>query len=118
MPSNIYFPEDELTPRLKLLPGKFSRSLAAFAAYQAPKFQAYARSNAPWQDQTGNARQGLFATGLRDGKKHYIVVYHTMPYGPFLETRWDGKYGIILDTLKVMGEKMMLELSYFMRKIK
>lgn len=87
---------------------------------EAQNVQDYARVNAKWTDQTGNARQGLFARhstgGGRNAKgqftgggksTHNITLYHTMPYGIWLEVRWAGKYAIIVPTIQVEGARIM-----------
>lgn len=75
---------------------------------EAQNVQDAARTNASWTDRTGNARQGLFAkaqSGQRGG--HSIVLYHTMPYGIWLEVRWAGKYAIIAPTIQSEGRRIM-----------
>lgn len=61
--------------------------------------QNHARTNAPWTDRTGNARSGLFAQAFSNSGAFEIVLYHTMSYGVFLEKRWDGRWGIIPETV-------------------
>lgn len=57
---------------------------------------SYARQNAPWKDVTSNARNGLFAKHVSEPlQSHTLVIYHTMPYGFWLEVRWSGRYAII-----------------------
>lgn len=63
------------------------------------------RINAPWTDRTGNARAGLRARSEADGDTFTLVLYHTMPYGFWLEVAHDGRYAIIGPTqLKVAHE--------------
>lgn len=56
------------------------------------------KENAPWQDRTGNARQGLYGTASMDSKEIKIRIGHTMDYGVFLELARDGKYAILKPT--------------------
>lgn len=94
------FKFDTLSPHLKrLLPAVDAGVDLAFDAMEATA-TGYARANAPWTDQTGNARNGLFATHQSEPMVvHRLVVYHTMPYGVWLEVRWSGRYAIIGPTL-------------------
>jgi len=94
------FDFDTLTPALKrLLPVIDSGVDLAFDAVQ-PMAESYARENAPWTDRTSNARNGLFATHDKVPMVvHRLIVYHTMPYGLWLEVRWSGRYAIIGPTL-------------------
>jgi hypothetical protein len=67
----------------------------AAAEYVAPQIQGFMRTNARWTDRTGNARSGLKAKVVPGNNKIAIVMYHSVPYGVFLEVRWGGKYAII-----------------------
>ena len=65
------------------------------------------RTNARWQDQTGNARNGLNAT-VYDSKQYLdLVLYHQVPYGLFLEVRWSGRYAIIGPTLDSIAPQLI-----------
>lgn len=69
---------------------------------------SYARSNAPWEDRTGDARGGLASEFYGEaGQTVGVVLYHTVDYGPWLEIRWGGKYAIIMPTVEAMGTKML-----------
>jgi hypothetical protein len=91
---------DSLTPSLKaLLPRVDAAVDIVFDRYEAEAETAM-RTNAPWQDNTGNARAGLFANHDADHMvQHELTLYHTMPYGYWLEVRWSGKYAIIGPTM-------------------
>lgn len=67
---------------------------------------AYAQENAPWEDRTGDARAGLDVDVRWEG--HVIVweMFHTVDYGLYLETRWNGKYAIIMPTLEMFSSEV------------
>lgn len=94
------FQFDTLTPSLqRLLPAVDAGVDLAFDAIE-PTATTHARVNAPWTDRTGNARNGLFAQHLSEPMViHQLVIYHTMPYGVWLEVRWSGRYAIIGPTM-------------------
>lgn len=74
--------------------------------------QNHMRTNAPWTDRTGNARQGLFGRAYRNGVSGYVIVYYgTVPYQIWLEVANSGKYKIINPTLQVMGPRVMANLQ-------
>lgn len=98
---------DTLTPGIKALPGVVDKMVRTTMAYYEPQVENYAKINAPWQDQTTNARNGLVATSGKEGGTHYIVLAHQVPYGIWLEVRWSGKYAIIMPTVDVFGPKVM-----------
>lgn len=88
-------------------------AMIAAAEYIAPQAEAYMRQNARWTDQTGNARSGLRAEVLVDmgGNRVAIVLYHSVSYGIWLETRWSGRYAIIRPTVQIFGAKTLRRLS-------
>lgn len=89
----------DLRSKLAKVPQESMRQLTSETDKYALVAQNHARTNAPWTDRTGNARQGLFAQPFSDNKSFEIVLYHTMPYGIWLERRWGGRYSIIPDTV-------------------
>jgi len=109
--------DDGITKNIKKFPQQFDNVVGTYLDYQAGKVQDYMRSNATWTDQTGNARQGLFAVYRKSGNAHTIIVYHTMPYGIYLETRFDGKFAIIQPTLLHFGPKLMAGASGLIGKM-
>jgi hypothetical protein len=101
------FDFDSLTPNLqRLLPRVDAAVSIAFDAIEA-RAVTYARENAPWTDRTGNARNGLQAKHVSEPMVvHKLVVFHTMPYGVWLELRWSGRYAIIGPTLFHMAPEL------------
>lgn len=87
------------------------------AQRDAPEVENYMKINAPWTDQTGNARNGLAARAYRDRDSIGIVLYHQVDYGIYLETRFDGKFAIIGPTIDVMGPKVMRDFNRMMERI-
>lgn len=112
--SGIVWESDTLTPGLKEFHDKFEDRLTTFTAYQADKVQSYARTNAPWTDRTGNARGGLFAKAHSNAGNHTIVLYHTVPYGIWLEVRFSGRFAVIRPTIQKEGRRIMADLRTFM----
>ncbi len=76
-------------------------AVRAVADYWAPVIEAYAKDNAIWTDQTGNARQTLRGF-VDDLSRDTVAIYltHGMTYGRFLELKYQGRYAIILDALE------------------
>jgi hypothetical protein len=88
---------------------RVKRAVVAVGEFIAPKIQAYAQANAPWNDHTSNARQGL--TGVAEVAEELVTVYlyHGMDYGKWLELKNGGKYAIINAALQAhYGEIMAL----------
>lgn len=73
----------------------------------APEIEGYMKVNAPWSDQTSNARNGLAARAFDEGNSKGIVLYHQVPYGLWLEVKFSGRYAIILPTIEEYGPRVM-----------
>lgn len=63
------------------------------------KAEESAKRFAPWKDQTGNARQGLFSKVFWEGTTIILALCHRVDYGVSLELDNDGKYAILEPTL-------------------
>lgn len=62
--------------------------------------QGYAQDNAPWQDITGDARNGLTAEVYTEGDDVILSLSHSVEYGQWLETIQSGRFAIIMPTLE------------------
>jgi hypothetical protein len=93
------------------------RAAELTARYKAPAVENYMKTNAPWTDQTGNARNGLFARPYRDGDEVGIVLGHSVFYGIFLEVRFSGRYAIIQPTIDHMGPEVMRAFNRMMDRM-
>lgn len=60
----------------------------------------YARPNAPWTDRTGDARKELRAGVEREGTQVTVFLEHGVPYGIYLENRFNGRFAIIRPTME------------------
>jgi hypothetical protein len=103
---------DDLTPSLKrLLPAVDAAVDLVFDRY-VPESESYMRTNAPWTDRTGNARNGLFAQHDAEHMvRHELTFYGTMPYTFWLEVKYSGKYAIIGPTMLHMAPLMAGDLA-------
>lgn len=95
--------EGDLIANLEGFDQKAQRAMVAAAQYVAPQAEQWMKNNAKWTDRTGAARNGLGAKVESGQGRVGIVLYHSVPYGVFLEVRWGGKYAIIEPTIQVMA---------------
>jgi hypothetical protein len=86
---------------------RMMRAALLTAQSMSPEVENFMKTNAPWQDQTGNARNGLTARPYREGDEVGIVLSHSVFYGIFLESRFSGRYAIIQPTIDEMGPRVM-----------
>lgn len=97
----------KLAKAIKNADPKLLAMIDATMEYWAPRVESDMKTNAPWIDQTGNARNGLAARAFRDKQNAGIVLYHQVPYGIWLEVAHGGKYAIINPTIEADGPMVM-----------
>jgi hypothetical protein len=102
---------DTLSPRLAVFNVVVEQAIQQVIEHYAEEVQDYAQENAPWEDRTGAARDGLTAEYQESGNTMAIVLYHTVDYGIWLEIRNSGEYAIIIPTIEHMGPRIMGALS-------
>lgn len=104
----VFFDINTLSPRLKRLMPAIDAGVDLTFDSMVPVAEGYMRTNAPWTDRTGNARAGLRAQHVANPMvRHELILYHTMPYGIWLEVRWSGRYAIIAPTIQEIGPDVM-----------
>lgn len=77
----------------------------------AGDIEDWMKENAVWGDRTGDARDGLTASVDSNKLKPTIYIYHTVPYGVWLEVRWSGRYAIIVPAIEHWGPLTMERLK-------
>lgn len=70
------------------------------------EIEAWLKANAPWKDDTGEARRQLFCRVLTDSIVS-IEMGHGVSYGLWLELKNSGKYAIIGPALDYWGPKII-----------
>lgn len=108
--------QDTLTPTLKELPHIIDKIISTTTRYYEPRVENWMKVNASWTDRTSNARNGLAARSGKSGKTHWIVAFHQVPYGIWLETRWSGKYAILMPAIDKFGPEIMDTLQKILDK--
>jgi hypothetical protein len=83
---------------LKGCEDRMRAALHALGMQTAAQMEAYAKQNAPWEDQTGNARQGLFGEVAEADGKLKVRIAHTVEYGVYLELSRKGRRPILEPT--------------------
>lgn len=95
--------EGNLSSNLQQMGPRIKRAMVASAQYVAPQAESFMKSQAPWTDRSGAARNGLRADVVVATNKVAIVLFHSVPYGVWLEIRFGGKWGIIPATMAAAG---------------
>lgn len=86
-------------------------AMVAGAKFIEPQAEAHMKTHAPWTDQTGNARNGLKAQTIVEADSVSIVLFHQVPYGPYLELRWSGRYAVIMPTVEAFAPELVRTIS-------
>lgn len=76
----------------------------------AEECETHMKQEAPWEDRSGDARDGLTATAYLRGDVHGVLLAHGEPYGRFLELRFGGRDAIVIPTLEEKGPQLMRRL--------
>ncbi len=93
--------------RLQQIGPNIKRAMVAAAGKTAPEAEAWMKENARWTDRTGNARNGLGADVRVSSNKVAVIMYHSVPYGIWLEIRWDGRYAVIGPAVERFAPRMV-----------
>lgn len=118
MASGFYWTVDTLTVPLNLLPAAIGKGVGAVMMREQSIAEGEMRANAPWQDQTGNARTGLSAQYQKGGiGEHYLHLFHRVDYGIWLEIKNSGQYAAVRPQLEISGRHIMEQLSGLLVKL-
>lgn len=83
--------------------------LSRTTEFYSLRAETSAKKNAPWTDRSTNARSGLgsnWTGSLSDsGGTFEINVFHSVPYGIWLEIKYGGRFSIINKTVDAEGKK-------------
>ena len=107
------FVRDTFTPGVAAAEASFVKILEEDVLNTAIDALEYAKQNAPWEDRTGDARDGLDVEVEWQGHVVVWTMFHTVDYGLYLETRWSGRYAIIMPTLEQFAPRVGNGLSEF-----
>ena len=97
----------DMTDKINQFGPKMKRAMVTGAKYIEPQAVEHMKNNAPWTDRTANARNGLSAQTEVGRNSVTIYLFHTVPYGPWLEVRWSGKFQIINPTVELFAPKLV-----------
>lgn len=103
----IVIKRDTLSPGLDRFNPEVEEAIRMVLEYWAARAVTQMRQNAQWTDRTSNARNGLASRVYVDDDSAALVLFHTMPYGIWLEIRWSGRYAIIGPTLNDLAPKIL-----------
>lgn len=103
----IRITHDSLSRGLDDFDDEAIRSIGLVVEYWATRAMSMMKAGARWTDRTGNARQGLMARRFNEGDAVSLMLWHSVPYGIWLEVRWSGEYAIVGPTLNEIAPKVL-----------
>ena len=114
---SVNFDAKRLSRNVDTFSDRLNRNVAAVVNYDSAWGQAYMRTEAPWTDDTGAARSGLFAIPHSFRSTHEIFLAYSVTYGIWLEVANGGKYAIITPAMRIIGNKLMNDLQYLLNRM-
>lgn len=112
-------PED-MVRILEQVEAKFDSRAIRTAENIAGRMESWMKDNATWQDQTGDARRGLYAEATRSGAmgqgKTITIEFgygpkdDPVPYAIYLVTMQAGRFDVVGPALNYWGPVMLEEI--------
>lgn len=106
--------DDRLIENLEDGDNRFQKGVDRIVRKTSREAQKYAKKNAPWQDHTFGARQGLYSEYENAPGLWRITVGHGVYYGIYLETHNGGKFAIIMPTIEYIARYFFDEVESLM----
>lgn len=92
---------DEVINNLSNIPKKLKVALLLDSKNVASEMEKWAKANAVWEDQTGDARKRMKAHVKWEGPNLLsIKMSHHVDYGVYLELCNEGKYAVLDKSIK------------------
>jgi hypothetical protein len=108
---------DRLKGKIAAFDQNVNRVIAGQILYAKPEATAHMKNYAPWTDRTGNARSGLHAQEHFGPNVAELVLAHSVSYGIWLETRWNGRYAVLWPTSLYIGSLILSRLESSLLKL-
>lgn len=104
MSSGFKFDSQKLVDGLTGMETKAEAAIKLYAKNSAEKLEADAKTNARWQNHTGDARRRLKGDSLPVSNGYKLRLAHGVDYGIWLEMAHERRYAIIEETIRYTGQ--------------
>lgn len=94
---------------------KTRAALGLYADTVAKKMETHAKSNKPWVDRTGRAKQSLNSSWKWVGDVARVELSHGVYYGIYLEFCNEKKYAIIKPTIDIISPQAIRGLNKILK---
>ena len=111
-------PEEAMTELTEAYMSDIERAVTQLLKFYEKQIENHMRTNAPWKDRTGNARQALFAQFKTVVKLLLLIEFgqgHAIDYGVYLEFSNAGKYAIVNPTLDIFAPRIWADIERMLR---
>lgn len=99
-----------------------SKVLSLIGMYMSTKtdeYRAYMKANRKWTDRTNMAKGTLNARLSKPDENTFrITLSHGVMYGMWLELANQGKYAIVIPTIKLKGPELINDLQDIFNRLK
>lgn len=109
---------------VKHMEDKLQRALYGVVKYWDGPVETWMKHNAPWNDRTTNARNGLFARAQRSASRiaastFAIVLGHSVDYGIYLEngTEFMQAYPVVQPAIRRYAPKVIGTLTKILDRL-
>ena len=90
---------------------KVRASLGLYADTIAKKMETHAKTNKPWTDRTGRAKQSLNSSWKWMGDVARVELSHGVDYGVYLEFCNERRFSVISPTINYIAPKAIKGLN-------
>ena len=94
---------------------KTRAALGLYADTVAKKMESHAKSNKPWVDRTGRAKQSLNSSWKWVGDVARVELSHGVDYGVYLEFCNEKRYAIISPTIDKISPQAIRGLNKILK---
>ena len=94
---------------------KTKASLGLYADTVAKKMETHAKTNKPWTDRTGRAKQSLNSSWKWVGDVARVELSHGVDYGVYLEFCNEKRYAIINPTIDTISPQAIKGLGKILK---
>lgn len=116
--ARVEFTKNSLSPNLHRMTPLLRRNVYQILRFHEPQMVARAKRDAAWEDQTGNARNGLAGrVDVLTPSTYALTLYGSVPYQIWLEVRFAGKYAIIMPTIRVYYPIVMASFTRLLERM-
>lgn len=116
--ARVEFTSNSLSPNLHRMPTILRRNIYQVMRFHEPQIRSQAKTNAKWEDQTGNARNGLNSTVQVLAPDVYaLVLFGSVKYQIWLEVRFAGRYAIIVPTIRAYAPVVLASFTKLLERM-